>query len=224
MVREILIASDPTPTDGSRSDAKRRAILDVAKAVFLAQGYAATSMSEIAARVGGSKGTLYNYFRSKEELFSAFMVESCQGPAARIFDPLPPIGQGRSVRDSLIEIAVSLMRLLQLPEMLGLSRLVMAEAGRFPELGRMFYEMGPKRGEERFTEYFEAAMAAGRLPRADPRVAGQRLRDLVMSDVYLRRMWGVLDDMPPEALEAHVTQSVEIFLRAFGPANDAGES
>src|SRR5580698_7433873 len=95
-VRDILMASETT-TDLTRSDAKRRAILDVASEVFVAQGYAATSMSEIAARLGGSKGTLYNYFRSKEELFSAFIVDTCQGPAMTYFDRLPPIGEGRSV-------------------------------------------------------------------------------------------------------------------------------
>jgi AcrR family transcriptional regulator len=209
--------------ESSRGDAKRRAILEVARAAFLARGYAATSMSEIAAKLGGSKGTLYNYFRSKEELFSAFIAETCQGPAASIFDPLPPIGQGRSVRDSLIELGVSLLTFLQLPDMIALHRLVVAEAGRLPELGRLFYEIGPQRGEERFAEYFEQAMAAGRLPRADPRVAGQRLKDLVLSDVYMRRLWGVLGDMSPVALRAHVADSVDIFLRGFGPAREGAD-
>ena len=45
---------------------RRELILDVASEVFLKEGYAATSMSEIAARLGGSKGTLYNYLKSKE--------------------------------------------------------------------------------------------------------------------------------------------------------------
>ena len=52
-------------------DARRELILDVAQDVFLEEGFAAASMSTIAARLGGSKGTLYNYFRSKDELFAA---------------------------------------------------------------------------------------------------------------------------------------------------------
>jgi hypothetical protein len=122
------------------------------------------------------------------------------------------------VRDSLIVLGVSLMEFLQLDDMIAMHRLVVAEVGRFPEIGVIFYEAGPKRGETRFTEYFEAAIAAGRVPAGDPRLMGQRLKDLVMSDVYLRRMWGVLPACGQQELRAHVTSSVDIFMRAFGLA------
>jgi AcrR family transcriptional regulator len=201
--------------DTPRTDAKRRAIIAVAREAFLARGYAATSMSEIAARLGGSKGTLYNYFRSKDELFEAFMAEVCQGPAAEIFGRLPPLGESRDIRASLIELGVSLLGFLLREDMIALHRLVVAEAGRFPEIGRMFYEAGPKLGEVRFTEYFQQAIAAGLVRAGDPKMMGQRLKDLVLSDVYLRRLWGVLDPPATPALRAHVAQSVDIFLRAF---------
>ncbi len=208
--------SESAPSDLSRSDARRRAILDVASEVFLAQGYAATSMSEIAAKLGGSKGTLYNYFRSKEELFGAFIADICQGRATAIFDPLPPIGEGRSVRESLIELGLSLMTFLWSEQLIALHRLIFAEVGRFPEIGRMFYDAGPRRGEVRFREYFEVAIAAGRFPSGDPAMAGQRLKDLVMSDVYLRMLWGVLKPLSEAQLREHVARSVDIFLTAFG--------
>jgi TetR/AcrR family transcriptional repressor of mexJK operon len=215
MVRENLMPFEAAAPETTRSDAKRRAILDVARAAFLARGYAATSMSEIAAKVGGSKGTLYNYFRSKEELFSAFITDTCQGRASALFDRLPPIGEGRPVRESLIDLGVTLMEFLQLDEIVAMHRLVTAEAGRFPEIGPLFYEAGPKRGETRFTDYFKQAMEAGRVRPDDPRVLGQRLKDLVMSDLYLRLLWGEPRQLSPRQLRAHVAQSVDIFLRAF---------
>jgi TetR/AcrR family transcriptional repressor of mexJK operon len=206
--------------ESNRSDVRRRAIIAVAREAFLANGYAATSMSEIAAKLGGSKGTLYNYFRSKEELFSAFITETCQGPAVRLFESLPPIGEGRGVRESLIDLGVSLMEFLQLEEVVAMHRLVVAEAGRFPEIGPLFYEAGPRKGETRFTDYFEQAMAAGRMPRADARLLGQRLKDLVMSDIYMRHIWGVPRTMSAEQVRDHVAQSVDIFLRAFSIPGD----
>ena len=204
----------------TRSDAKRRAILHVARDVFLARGYAATSMSEIAAKLGGSKGTLYNYFRSKEELFGAFLADSKEEAAARLFESLAPIGEGRGLRESLIDLGISLMEFLQIDEIIAAHRLVVAEVGRFPEIGPLFYETGPLRGEQRFTEYFEQAMDAGRLPRADARLLGKRLKDLVMSDVYLRRIWGVPQAMTSVELRDHVAQSVDLFLKAFDLPRD----
>lgn len=209
------MALESTTPESVRGDAKRRAILAVARDVFVSQGYAATSMSEIAAKVGGSKGTLYNYFRSKEELFGAFMTDTCQELSLAIFDPLPPI-EGADMRESLIDLGTRLMTFLLLDEMIAIHRLVVAEAGRFPELGRLFYEAGPQKGEVRFEEYFKRAMAAGRIRADDPKMVGQRLKDLVMSDVYMRRLWGVLHEINPGDLRVHVARSVDIFLRAFG--------
>ena len=200
----------------ARSDAKRRAIIAVAREVFLSGGYAATSMSEIAAKLGGSKGTLYNYFRSKEELFVAFMNESCED-LLDFMDHLPETAEAdHSVRDDLIELGVAFLSSLTRDNFIAIHRLVVAETGRFPELGRLFYENGPARGVQRFTEYFERVIAAGRLPPNDPREVGQRLKDLILSDVYTRRLWGVLEPLSPAELRAHVTRSVDIFLMAFG--------
>src|ERR1700748_881544 len=70
----------------SHRDSRREAILDVATEVFLEVGYSCASMSAIAARVGGSKGTLYNYFKSKEELFEAFVRRSCDRFGEAVFE------------------------------------------------------------------------------------------------------------------------------------------
>jgi AcrR family transcriptional regulator len=201
----------------SRSDAKRRAILDVASEVFIAQGYAATSMSEIAARLGGSKGTLYNYFRSKQELFSAFITDTCQGPALAIFDHLPAAGAGKSIRDNLISFGVEFLGFILSPPLIAVNRVVVAETGRFPELGRLFFAAGPGRSEARFAQLVEGAMDAGELRREDPVMVGRCLKDLILSDYHHRQLWGVLGDMPAGQIEAHVSGVVDVFLRAFAP-------
>ena len=61
-----------------KTEAKRQAILEVAALAFQELGFERTSMSEICARVGGSKATIYNYFASKEELFSEVMFLSTE--------------------------------------------------------------------------------------------------------------------------------------------------
>src|ERR1700722_18233744 len=68
-------------------DQRREHIINVAREIFFEQGYSAASMSRIAARLGGSKGTLYNYFKSKEELFEAQVRDMCSYAADRILEP-----------------------------------------------------------------------------------------------------------------------------------------
>jgi transcriptional regulator, TetR family len=68
-----------------KSEARRQAIVDVAKEAFSQQGFENTSMSEIASRVGGSKATLYNYFSSKAEIFAAVMESSATEQIAGAF-------------------------------------------------------------------------------------------------------------------------------------------
>ena len=81
-----MVAGAPQSKREGRRDERRDGILDVARECFLAEGYAATSMSTIAARLGGSKGTHYNYFKSKEELFEAMMQRQCGALAETLFD------------------------------------------------------------------------------------------------------------------------------------------
>ena len=208
----------PEPKCDPKADkveARRKAILEVARDVFLNQGYAAASMSEIASRVGGSKGTLYNYFRSKEELFGAFMSEACQGAANAAYQHLPPVGG--DLRAALIDFGEIFLRFLFNEQVMAIHRLVVAEAGRFPELGRVFYENGPKRGETKLDAYFSEAVAAGKLRPCDTLKAARWFRDMVFADIYCRALWGVLDRPTPESMHAHSVEAVDIFLAAFGP-------
>ncbi len=204
---------DNVQPESGRSEARRRAILDVARDVFLAEGYAAASMSEIAQRLGGSKGTLYNYFRSKEELFVAFMNDTCLGPANAIFEHLPPIGA--DIRVALVDLGVGLLEFILSNPVMAVHRLVVAESERFPELGRIFYETGPRKGESRLGDYMQGAMDAGFLRPRDPVSTGRWFKDLLLADIYNRRLWGVIDDQNSAQIRAHVEEAVDIFLAAF---------
>src|SRR5260221_4043992 len=114
-------------------DERRAAILDIAMNEFLAAGYAATSMSSIAARIGGSKATLYNYFSSKEELFEACVTARCEQLQAIIYEVE---AEGGDFRASLQRVGERFLALILSDDAIATFRLVVAEAGRFPELGR----------------------------------------------------------------------------------------
>jgi TetR/AcrR family transcriptional repressor of mexJK operon len=197
-----------------RRDERRDMILDVARDCFLSLGYAATSMSAIAARLGGSKGTLYNYFKSKEELFAAMMERQCGELSDVLFDVS---GVGDAPHDRLTHYGRSFLELLLAPLPLAIHRLVVAESERFPELGRAFYESGPRLVMAKIGEYLNELMDQGKLRRADPLIAAQHFKDLAISGVYQPRLWGVIGDLTPEQMSAQIECGVDTFMRAYAP-------
>lgn len=209
------MTAPPLSKREERRDERRDGILDVGRDCFLVDGYAATSMSSIAARLGGSKGTLYNYFKSKEELFEAVMQRQCGALAETLFDVTD---DGEAPRERLEHFASAFLKLLLTPESLGMHRVVVGESGRFPELGRMFYDMGPKVILTKIANYLSDLMDQGVMRRADPLVAAQQFKDLTISGVLQPRTWGVISgDMTDAEVEDQVNNAVDTFLRAYRP-------
>ncbi|KRB40137.1 MAG: TetR/AcrR family transcriptional regulator [Pseudomonadota bacterium] len=209
------MTSPPQSKREERRDERRDGILDVGRDCFLVDGYAATSMSSIAARLGGSKGTLYNYFKSKEELFEAVMQRQCGALAETLFDVTD---DGEAPRERLEHFASAFLTRLLTSESLGMYRVVVSENGRFPEIGRMFYDMGPKVILTKIASYLSDLMDQRVLRRADPMVAAQQFMDLAISGVLQPRVWGViLGDMTDAEVEEQVNNAVDTFLRAYRP-------
>jgi len=194
-----------------RRDIKRDTILAIAQQVFLEEGYAATSMSTIATRVGGSKGTLYNYFRSKAELFVAVIQNQCEVTQNQIFDFADP-----DIRKFLTELARRFVRLLLSDDIIAMHRIVVAEATRFPEIGEALYEAGPKRGKQRLVAYLKQAMADGRLKPCDPERAAEQAMEMALGGMYRRRLWNVGPNPTDEEMEAAIESAVDVFMAAYG--------
>jgi AcrR family transcriptional regulator len=165
-----------------RRDQRREAILEVARAVFTEEGFAAASMSSIAARLGGSKGTLYNYFKSKEELFAAYVREECARTADGIFDG----ASGKDIAGRLSAIGERFLSHLLSERSVRTYQLVVAEAHRTPELARVFYEAGPAVGLERLTRVLEEARAEGEIEAVDCEVAALQFMALCRGNLHFR--------------------------------------
>src|SRR5437762_9975485 len=142
-------------------DDRRDAMIAIAKQAFLEFGYAGTSMSSIAARLGGSKGTLYSYFKSKEELFIAVVEKKC----AQIQHLLnqAEIESGGELRATLTNFGEHFLELILSDESIATFRLATAECARFPEMGRAIYNSGVRQNLHRMTEFLAHAKDAGRL-------------------------------------------------------------
>src|ERR1700761_4013960 len=103
----------PTSAVTEDDSAKRRQIVEGARNVFLAQGFDAASMNDIARAAGVSKGTLYVYFNNKEELFEAIVEEECDAQAEGIFDVDP---NDHDVEAFLTRLGVAYVKFLCRPE------------------------------------------------------------------------------------------------------------
>ncbi len=194
-------------------DARRDAILKIALEAFLTDGYAATSMSTIAAKVGGSKATLYNYFCSKEELFAAVIAEKCHDVHQLLFETKLEHGD---FRVSLTRFAERFLELVLSDEKIAVFRLITAETARFPELGRTFYQSGPLQGKKMLAQYFDRAVAEGSLKPGDTSVMASHFFALCKGEVHHRKLWNVNSNPSDEEIRATAGEAVAMFLAAYG--------
>lgn len=198
----------------ARREERRDAILDVAACSFMENGYAGTTMSGIACVLGGSKGTLWNYFPSKDVLFDAVLDR-----ATRLFreELEGAMGEAEGIEATLRKLCESFIAKMSSPEAVALYRLVMGEARRFPEIGSIFYERGPQRTLELIAGILKGMMDSGVLRPAHPFTTAQYLLGLCTARSHQKLLTGVYQSLDPAEVIEQAADAVEVFLRAFGP-------
>ena len=139
----------------TKTEAKRRAILQAAAEVFGEVGFERASMSEIRARVGGSKATLYNYFPSKEKLFFEVMYQATESELVKITASLD--SEAEDVRQELLRFGQKLLTALYSPEAIALRRVAIAESGQ-SDIGKVVFEGATLPMEKHVTEFLRRAM------------------------------------------------------------------
>ncbi|RST07336.1 TetR/AcrR family transcriptional regulator [Streptomyces sp. WAC07149] len=204
-----------TQTEG-RSARKRQAILEAAAVVFLNKGYPGTSMDEIAALASVSKQTVYKNFADKQRLFT----EIIHGGLDRIDELFSGVTGALAVTEDLEKDLTALARqfvaILTQPRMLQLRRLVIAEADRFPELGRTYYERGPERVHALLAEAFKHLADRRLLTLDDPVLAANHLTWLTTSIPVNKVMFcGSGEHFTPAELERYADEAVRVFLAAY---------
>lgn len=211
-IHDATAEAEPLHVAG-HSDEKARQILDGARAVFLRDGFDGASMNDIARVAGVSKGTLYVYFASKESLFAALIRHDKRQQAEQTcrFDDT-----SGDVRQVLTTMGTSLAQMLCRPDHVAQVRTVIAVAPRFPEIGRAFYEAGPKHGLDRFSRYLDGQVALGVLAIDDTRMAAGQFTQLCLGDAHKRVMFGVCDTIDPDEIATNVAAAVAIFMKVYG--------
>lgn len=194
-------------------DARREAILDVARDVFLKEGYANASMSTIAARLGGSKGTLYNYFKNKEQLFAAYVVRHCAWQRDAMFEISSEIDD---IRAALTKVGRTYLSIVLSDFSMANFRVIVAEAERTPEIGQAFYETGPKSGGLLLGAILQKAADTGQLKLADPVHAAQQFIGLCQNRLMKARLCNAMAEPTAAEIDGEVLPAVDVFLAAYG--------
>jgi len=199
-----------------RSARKRRAILEAGTTLFLRTGYRGTSMDEIAALARVSKQTVYKHFADKQSLFSEIVISTVEEVAEPIHAEVLALQDSGDLEADLRGLARQLLGMVMQPRILQLRRLVVGEAGRFPELGRTFYEQGPGRTIAALATVFERLADRGVLRPDDPLLAAAHFNWLVMS-IPLNRAMLLGEDEPPASaeLDEYADAGARAFLAAY---------
>jgi len=195
---------------------RERRILAAALKVFSETGYSGANMDAVAVEAGLSKPTLYQYFQSKEALFSAMML----GERDRMLDVFEHPSPGGLVGD-LLGFAWSYADTVMRPDMLSLARLIIGEVQRFPEIGRAYQEVGPDRLLRGIMNYLEDQRRAGRLAFDDAELAAQDLWGLILSAPRTQALY--MPDRTPSRSEItrYLNNGLRVFLKAYSTRPEA---
>jgi AcrR family transcriptional regulator len=203
-----------------RKEARPAEIVSAALEVFAERGFAAARLDEVAARAGISKGTLYLYFPSKEDLFKAVVREAVlpriawvediaahwDGPAPALLERIL-VGIGSGLANTPAGIV---------------PKLVIAEAGNFPDLARFYFDEVIRRGLALLERVLARGMERGEFRPMDPEHAA---RVIVAPNVVLALWRSTFErfDGKPLDVEGHLRAEVAILIDGLRPRRSGGD-
>jgi TetR/AcrR family transcriptional repressor of mexJK operon len=213
--RQRIPDSAVQPIGPTRTDRKRRDIVEAATQLFLEQGYQGTSMDEIAAAAEVSKQTVYKQYVDKQQLFAAIVLgisERAEGIAERIaehFDEIVDVEAG------LVRLARTYAAAVASPQVLQLRRLVISEADRFPDLAQAYYERAPGRGLEAIEVGLRGLVDRGLLRIDDLPTAAGQFAYLVLGPIVDQALFHPHSEVAESEIEHHAGSGVRVFLAAY---------
>lgn len=189
-------------------------IMQAAKELFIADGYGAISMDQVAKAAAVSKATVYSHFGSKEKLFAAIIQHACKGFAVDVF---PQVNDEPDIAVALRRIASSIENFLLGEGPIKVYRIIVSEGPRFPELVDAWWNTGPLPFRAALADFLRTATKDGKLVIPNPTLAADQLVALIKGPLYLRRLFNLPlrpEDPTPEEI---VDGAVQMILNAYRP-------
>jgi TetR/AcrR family transcriptional repressor of mexJK operon len=191
-------------------------ILEAATTLFLRNGYLGTSVDDIAAQAHISKQTVYTHFADKEQLFAELIRGNITRVDTFIGSVTAGLGETHALEADLRAFARRHVGAMVQPEAVQLRRLVIGEAGRFPDLAREYYERVPQRVVAALAVELGRVAERGLLRIADPSAAANHLAWLILGPPLDAAMFGANGKHPKlDALDGSADVAVDVFLAAY---------
>jgi AcrR family transcriptional regulator len=169
-------------------------------------------MSLISQRVGGSKATLYGYFKSKEELLLACLYLDISENTERLLDTMLRAG---TLRDGLIGLGIGYMERRLAKRPISNVRIVATQPENLG-IGKAFYADILKPAWQIFADRLDRLMEAGVLRRADPWMVAMQWKGLLETDMLDRRLMGAIREGDPKEIHEAAVQAADIILKVYG--------
>jgi AcrR family transcriptional regulator len=193
---------------------RRDRILEIAAEVFLEHGYGGSTMSMISQRLGGSKATLYAYFRNKEELCEAIVQRLCR----QALIALDEAGARPDLEGRLTHVGMAFMELLASDQGVRTIQLAIEGSRTNGDLARRFEAVGLRPVTDKLADLLEEADAQGEISAPDAVEAAGVFISLMRGDLHFRRLLNLLPEPGADQKRAEVGRAVRIFLAAFPAA------
>jgi AcrR family transcriptional regulator len=210
------VIGQPATRTGGRPTARAAAalettILDHATAVFLAEGYAATTIEAIARACRVAKRTIYARWDGKPELFRAVLERLI----AKWMSASGDWADGETLEATLKAASDDILAVALTPEAIALHRLIIAESGRFPELPRLMHQAGAGEGNARIAALFDRAIARGELPPQDTAFAAEQFLNMLLTGPQ-RRALGLGHAFDEDQLQRWRDHAIALFISGAG--------
>ncbi len=174
-------------------------------------GFEAASMSEIAVRVGGSKATLYNYFKAKEELFFEIMRAAAQEQGKEAFAILE---RDADFETKMRDFSYAYLQFSVSPEIVNVRRMAVSQALK-SEIGKQIYECGIKAAWTKVADALQIAMNEKKLRQAEPWLAAMHIKGLLDAGIADLLLLNVEVDNSLPRLKSASNLAMDVFFRAY---------
>jgi AcrR family transcriptional regulator len=192
-------------------DQRRERIVDVARSVFFEAGYANATMSMISERLGGSKATLYAYFKSKEELFGAIIQDQCSFMQTMVQIPSP----SDDLRTTLKKVGREVLKMVLSDQATRTHQLIIEETRRNPDLARQFDEIIESQARHGALKMLMDANEKGLIYTPDLDEAKRVFGSNLFGKLHMERVMGLRDAPTDAELDAQVELAVDVFITYY---------